>query len=141
MNSFSIFICTFCATSVIIGLLYMLVPESFASSLKFCFGIIFILSIVSCFISVKTVSLPDLNVISSVDYNEETLTKTACLTYETALRNAHINFNKIKVCTNKLEDNSIVITKVIIYSGEEKGKILNVLKEITKVYEVEIINE
>ena len=57
------------------------------------------------------------------------------------LNAANIKFTKITVCTNKTQNNSIVISKVMIFSNESKENILTALGDLAKAVEVEIINE
>ncbi len=140
MNGFSIFIASFCGSSVIIGLLYILVPEKYSKIIKFLFGLIFILSVLSTFLKIENVNFPSVEAFDIEESKDTALIEQARLTYETVLRDANINFSRVEVCTNK-QDNSIIISKVIIYSAEEKTEILNVLGDITQNYEVEIINE
>ena len=52
-----------------------------------------------------------------------------------------INFKEINFYTDKLEDGSIVINKVVINSDCRKEEILKALGELAKTREVEIINE
>lgn len=64
----------------------------------------------------------------------------ARLTFEQALKNNSIEFSKITVCTDKLQDNSIIINKVVVYSQEAREKILEVFGN-PQEYEVIVINE
>ncbi len=57
------------------------------------------------------------------------------------LNASEIEFSKISVLTTKNNNGSIVISKVLIFSKEEKSKILNSLEGIAQNLEVEIINE
>lgn len=141
MNAFSSFVASFCASSIIIGLMYLVCPEKQKNIVKFLFGIVFILSVISSFASIKDITLPDFD---SADYsrNETDIAETSArLVYEGALKNSGINFRKIEVCTDKNEDGSIFITKVIIYSDANKTDILTALGTVAKTYEVEIKND
>ena len=140
MNGFSLFIASFCGSSVIIGLLYILVPEKYSQIIKFLFGLIFILSVLSAFMKVESINFPEIEAFDIEESDNSALIAQARLVFEQALTSSNINFSRIEVCTNK-EGDSIIISKVIIYSADEKGKILNVLGDISKAYEVEIINE
>lgn len=57
------------------------------------------------------------------------------------LSQQEINFSKLQVYTDILEDGSIVITKVVIASNEPREKILKALGELKDNREVEIIDE
>lgn len=140
MNGFSTFIASFCGSSVIIGLLYILVPEKYSKIIKFLFGLIFIFSVLSAFLKIESIDFPKAENYYIEQSKDDLLIEQARLTYEKVLDDANINFSKLQVCTNKQND-SIIISKVIIYSAEEKGKILNALGSLSEAFEVEIINE
>ena len=140
MNGFSVFITSFCASSVIIGLLYILVPEKYSKIIKFLFGLIFILSVLSAFLKIENIDFPKAEAFYIEQSKDDLLIEQARLTYEKVLTDANINFSEVQVCTNK-ENDSIIISKVIIYSAEEKEKILGALGNLPEVFEVEIINE
>lgn len=141
MNGFSSFIAAFCGSCIIIGLMYIICPEKQKHTVKFLFGIVFILSVLSAFVNLKDISLPDFG---SADYSQnqtDIAEASARLVYEGALKNSGINFSKIEVCTDKNADGSIIITKVIIYSDANRADILAALGTVSKTYKVEIKND
>ena len=89
---------------------------------------------------VESINFPEIEAFDIEESDNSALIAQARLVFEQALTSSNINFSRIEVCTNK-EGDSIIISKVIIYSADEKGKILNVLGDISETYEVEIINE
>ena len=72
---------------------------------------------------------------------EELQISSAKYVYTYALNSASVNFKEINFYTDKLEDGSIVINKVVINSDCEKQEIIKALGELAKAREVEIINE
>ena len=139
MNGFTSFITSFCGGCIIIGLLYMLSPEKYKQILKLTFGIIFILSVISSFANIKKISIPKSDSVQFDAVQNEISVTSARLVYEQTLKNSQINFKEIEVCTDKSEDGSIVITKVIIYSDEDENKILSALCGVAENYKTEII--
>ena len=78
---------------------------------------------------------------SAATSGEELKAAAARYVYGQALRSSEINFSEITVCTDKNEDGSIVISKVIIYSDADKERIRSALGSAAENIEVEIINE
>ena len=78
---------------------------------------------------------------SAAASDEELKAAAARYVYGEALRSCEINFSEITVCTDKNEDGSIVISKVIIYSDADKERIRAALGSAAENIEVEIINE
>ena len=61
--------------------------------------------------------------------------------YGAVLEASGINFSEITVCTDKSDDGSIIITKVIIYTGCDERTVKEALGVVAENYEVEVINE
>lgn len=143
MKFFSQLIVAFCASSVFIGILFLLCPDGVMSkSVKYILSLSFLVSvIVAAGITVKTEGFE----FTQFDLPQETLqntqAKTAKQVYSYALSQAGINFDEIELSTNKLEDGSIIINKIIIYSDADREKIIETLGEAAQNFEVEIINE
>lgn len=140
MNSILAFIVSFCIISVTLGALYILCPEgSMQKSVKYIFVL---LLICACLPLIK--GFEDINFNSSRQTYELETRKTAALgarlTYEQALKSAGIEFSKITVCTDKSEGGSIIISEVIVYSGEQEEKIKKIIGNEGE-YEVTVINE
>lgn len=143
MNYIYSFLSAFCVACILIGCLYIICPEGKLSKpIKYIFSLIFIVIIISCskipfFSKQIDLNTPDIN---TSTYDELQIS-SAKYVYAYTLRSQKINFSEITVCTDKLEDGSIVISKVIIFSDCEKEKILNALGGLKETREVEIINE
>ncbi len=143
MSGFMQAITAFCAACVFIGALYIICPEGeMNKSVKYLLSLCFLISIIAAAgVTIKRldiqVALPEQKVLQAEDME----IYTAEFVYKYALEKAGINFSKITVCTDKTEDGSIVISKVIIYSDCEKEKILLALGQAAENFEVEIINE
>lgn len=108
---------------------------------KYVLALSFLVLIISCCVKLKSVDISfDTNTDISVT-EEELLIVAAEQTFATALSDADINFSKITVCTDKSDSDSIIITKVIIYSNAPQEDIINTLDSTEQTYEVEVINE
>lgn len=143
MNSFNSFIVTVCACCILIGILYIISPNGeISKTVKYLLSLVFIITVVGATkITVKTADL-DFTVSQSEDISSEQLQISAAeYVYSYALTENGINFREITVCTDKSEDGSIVISKVIIYSDCEKEKIMQALGSNAEIREVEIVNE
>ena len=143
MKIFSQLIVAFCASSVFIGALYLLCPNGVMSkSVKYILGLTFLLSVIAVAgVTVKTDGF-EFKEFEFPSQNTETAQiETARQVYSYALAKEGINFEKIELCTNKAEDGSIIINKIIIYSDSEREKIIEALGEAAQNFEVEIINE
>ncbi len=142
MKIFSQLITSFCASSVFIGMLYILCPDGVMSkSVKYLLSLTFLLSVIAVSFTVKKSDFNFKAEEYTLQSSAEADTALARQVYATALKNAGINFKEITVCTNKAEDGSIIISKIIIQSNAESQKIMDALSEAAKNYEVEIINE
>ena len=142
MKIFSQLITAFCASSVFIGILYILCPDGVMSkSVKYVLSLAFLLSVVGVSFAVRggntDYRLPEY---TSAD-TQALDTAAARQVYAYALAQSQINFKEITVCTNKASDGSIIISKIIIFSDEDAEKIRNALGEVAENYEVEIVNE
>lgn len=73
--------------------------------------------------------------------DEELKAASARYVYGQLLKSGEIIFSEITVCTDKTENGSIVISKVIIYSDCDKQRVLAALGESAENIEVEIVNE
>ncbi len=143
MSGFAVFITSLSAACVFIGALQLICPDgAMEKPVKYILSLVFLVSVIS------TTGLITGGLNEEIDFNvsreiesEELYISSAKYVYETALRSAQINFSKITVCTDKLSDNSIVISKLVIYSDCESIRIMDALGNAAKNIEVEIINE
>mgnify|MGYP003299522244 CR=1 FL=1 len=142
MTRLSDFFITFCVSAVFIGALLIICPNGkISKSVKYVLSLAFTLIIISSALKIDfDFNLkPDTEAITT--HTEALDVKSAEYVYGHCLKAANIEFSKILVLTNKTDDNRIVISKVLIFSKEDKSKILLALNEVAKNFEVEIINE
>ena len=142
MTRLSDFFITFCVSAVFIGALLIICPNGqMSKSVKYILSLVFTLLIISSAVKIdfNLDFTPNTNVINS--HAEVINTHSAVYVYSQCLKAAKIEFSKISVLTNKSDDGSIVISKVLIFSKEDKNKILLALGEVAQNFEVEIINE
>ena len=143
MKIISQLIVAFCASSVFIGVLYLLCPDGVMSkSVKYILGLCFIVSVVAAAgITVETDDFKLSEFEIPKDTTENIQIETAKQVYSYALSKAEINFEKIELSTNKAEDGSIIINKIIIYSDANREEVFAALGEAAENFGVEIINE
>lgn len=136
------FVISFCAGCILIGSLYIICPEgNISKTVKSVFSLVFLVIIISA------ANIP----LKSIDFNFTPKSETANFenmqisaaeyVFSYTLSQQGINFSKLQVYTDILEDGSIVITKVVIASNEPREKILKALGELKDNREVEIIDE
>lgn len=141
MNNFSAFIISFCVSCILLGFLYILCPSgSMAKSVKYVFCLCFVCCVIC---TVVAIPKPDFSYFESTDTNEivteQNVAVTAQSIFAEALCQAGINFKKITVDTNKLNDGSIVISKVTVHTRESPQSINEAIGSDS--YEVDVINE
>lgn len=143
MNFLNSFVISASASCILIGILYTITPNGeITKTIKYLFALIFIISIITAAkITVKNADFDFEFETPETNSQEEMQIAAAEYIYSYALQKNSINFSKITVCTDKLDDGSIKISKVIIYSNCEKSEILKALGENAQKSEVEIINE
>lgn len=143
MQFLTSFFTAFCVASVLIGALYIVCPDGqIAKSVRFVLSIVFLVIIIAAAnITVKNIDIDFTANQASPENYEEMQIAAAEYVYSYTLQKENINFSQITVCTDKSENDSIVITKVIIYSNAERKKITEALGVLAEVREVEVINE
>ena len=142
MTHLSDFFITFCVSAVFIGALLIICPNGqISKSIRYVLSLVFTLLIISSALKIDF----DLNFTPNTDvinsYTEALDVKSAEYVYSQWLKSARIEFSKISILTNKNDNGSIVISKVLIFSKEDKNKILSALSDVAQNFEVEIINE
>ncbi len=142
MNYLSSFFISFCVSAIFIGAVFILCPGGQMSKpVRFVFSLVFTLVIVSAALKINF----DFDYTPPNDKKQE-ITQTidvssAIYVYSNCLKAQKIDFSEISISTTKTDDGSIVISKVLIFSKEEKQKIINALSEIAQNIEVEVVNE
>ena len=143
MNYLNSFFMSFCVSAIFIGGIFIICPNGKMSKpIKYILCLIFTVIII---VSVSKIN-PDFDLpyfeSQILEQNSDKLQiQSAEYVWGSCLKAASINFTKITVCTNKTQNNSIVISKVIICSDCEETRILQALGEAAKNFEVEVINE
>ena len=143
MSYLNSFLMSFCVSAIFIGAVYLICPGGKMSKpVKYILTLVFTVVIITS-VSNKNFDLDfsDFKVPTVDTDGEELKIQSAEYVLGEVLRQNGVNFSKITVCTTKAEDDSIVISKVIVFSQESQDKILDALSEIVKNYEVEIKNE
>ena len=143
MSGLTSFLTSLCAACVFIGAMHLICPDgNLGKPVKYVLSLVFLVTVISAAGLLKGGFDTDISFEASAAVSEEELkTATARYVYGQALSAAEINFTEITVCTDKTEDGSIVISKVIIYSDCEKERILAALGAAAENIEVEIVNE
>ncbi len=141
MSGFSSFIISFCSCCILLGFLYMLCPSgSMEKPIKYIFCLCFVCCVIG---SAFALPSPDFSYFdksnSAVILNEQNTAVTAQTIFAEALRQSNINFRKITVDTNKLNDGSIIISRITVYTTEPVEKVRKAIGSDS--YEVVIINE
>ena len=136
------FVISFCAGCILIGSLYIICPEgNISKTVKAVFSLVFLVIIISAAnIPLKSIDLDFSPTTETANFNDMQIT-AAEYVFSYTLSQQNINFSKIQLFTDILDDGSIVITKVVITSSEPKEKIINALGALVINREVEIINE
>ncbi len=137
------FFTSFCTGLILIGSLYIICPDgNISKSVKYIFTLVFLILIISAANILPTkidfdFKTPPIETETSQDMQIYAIKYL----YSNSLERANINFKEIYVYTDNSDDQSIVITKVIIVSNENSEKIINALGELAEYRKVEIINE
>lgn len=143
MNYITSLLTSLCACLILIGVLFIICPDGVMSkSVKYILSLIFLISVISVAgigVSDQGKSF-DFKTEASVDSSDFEI-QNARLVYMETLKKSGLEFKEITVLTDKSEDGSIVINKIIVNSFCEKEKIINALSEIAKTAEVEVIDE
>ena len=143
MNGFTTFLTSLCTAAVFIGVLHLICPDgNMGKSVKYVLSLVFLVTLISAAGLLKSGFNYYISFNMSSKVSDEALMKeSARYVYAQALKNSEINFTEITVCTDKTEDGSIVISKVIIYSDCTEERIRTALGEAAEKIEVEIVNE
>lgn len=141
MGQFGNFIVSFCAGCILLGFLYMLCPSGNMSAIvKYVFCLCLVCCTVGASVALSDINFSQFNSLSDAPIiNQQNTAAVAQSIFCEALTKQGINFTKVVVYTNKLADNSIVISRVTIFSNEDAQKIYAVIG--SDDYEVEVINE
>lgn len=141
MSGFSSFLISLCAACVFIGALHMICPDGvMADSVKYLLSVVFLVSVLSVSaLPLGHFSPEPFHVQENAESETDLTVAAAKYVYTAALQNAGINFREITVCTDKSEDGSIIISKLIIRSDCEETKIKDALGAAAEHFEIEVI--
>ena len=142
MNAFSSFAAALCAACVLIGALHLTVPDGAMSKpVKYALSVVFISSVIAAAaIPLKKINI-DFTAPRSAEYSADSLyAASAEYVYGRLLESAGIEFTKITVCTDKSDGDSIIISKVTVFSGQSAAEIKRALGVVAENYEVEVVN-
>ncbi len=142
MNHLNSFFISFCVSSIFIGFVFIICPNGqMKNSVKYILSLVFTLIIISSALKIDFNLSLEPNAGDTHAQTQAINEATAVYVYKSLLEKADIEFSEISVFTNKTDDGSIVISKVLIFSQEDKSKILTALEGLEQNTEVEIINE
>lgn len=141
MQGLNAFLISFCSSCILLGFTYMLCPSgNMSNSVKYVFCLCFVCSVIATAISIPSPNFEYFNSIGGEELlTEQNVAITAKEVFCEALTSQNINFRKIVVDTNKLQNDSIIISKVTVYTNDDAQKINQIIGSDS--YEVEIINE
>ncbi len=137
------FITSFCVGSILIGSLYIICPDgNISKHIKYIFSLIFLILIISAAnIPFHSIDFNSLSPQISEIETENLQISAAKYVFSYTLTAQNINFKEISILTDKSDDGSIVIIKVIIVTNEPRDKVINALAGLLDNREVEIKNE
>lgn len=141
MQGLNSFIISFCGSCILLGFLYMLCPSgTMSKSVKYIFCLCFLCCVIG---ASATIQMPDFSYFDSSKQDDILTEQNAAVTAQTvfceALVSSDIDFRKIVVETNKMNDGSIIINKVTVYTNESVDVVNQAIGSDS--YEVCVINE
>ena len=137
---FTAFVSAFCIGSVILGVLYILVPDGkLNKAVSYAFSIALLCVVLSGAVKLSDVQIPGVSESRSDFDNERLSAASAEMVFAEALSREKINFSKITVFTDKSGSGGISITKVFVYTAESADRVNSAIG--SDIYEVVVINE
>ncbi len=139
MTALRSFAAAFCTVCVLTGGLYLLCPaDRTEKAVRYVFGLIFVLCLLSVFPGLKQADFSALSQPPPV--TESQIGSTAARqTFELALQRAGIEFSKITVYTDNPTADSIDITRVTVYTSADPDTVRELLGGDGATYEIEVI--
>lgn len=140
MSAAKTFIAAFCTGAVLLGVLYILVPEGrFGRIVRYAFCLCFLSLVLSAAVKISGEDFVNFSGSAPNFDNEKLSAATAGTVFSEALTSAGINHKKITVFTDKTESGGINIIKVYVYTAAPADKVNAVIG--SESYEVVVINE
>ena len=141
MQEINSFIISFCTSCILLGFLYMLCPSgNLSASVKYIFCLCFLCCVITVAIKIKPPDFTMFNEIKSHEIlTEQNTAVTAQIIFGEALKKQNISYRKIVVDTNKLSDESIIISRITVYTNDSLQRVSEVIG--SEDYEVVVIND
>lgn len=143
MNWFTSFVTAISAAGICLGGLYIICPTGkISKTVKYVFSLCFLLIIITTAgVTVKNSDFDFPQFTQNEIDSDAAQLAAARYVYENALYAAGIEFSEIRIFTDKSQDGSINITKILIYTKAESKKVREALGQAAENFEVEVINE
>ncbi len=140
MSGLKEFAASFCVVCIAMGILYTLCPKgNIERAVKYVFSLIMLLCVLTSIPKLRSIPYDIETAVNDNISNADEISQTALrLTFETALKNEGIDFSKITVCTDKSEDGSIKITKVVVITAVPYEEIYKILGDGNGEYTLEV---
>ena len=134
------FITAFCLGCIVIGALYIMIPErKMSKPVSYAFSLAFLCLVLSAAGRINNISVPKISESADELNNERLSAAAAQMVFAEALSREGIKFSKITVFTDKSESGSISITKVCVFTAAGYEKVRSVIGSDS--YEVVVVNE
>ncbi len=141
MSGLASFLMGFCGVCALVGMLYLLCPDgAMSAAVKYVFALCFLCSVLCGVVGIKGMEKFEFAQSNETGYvSEQSVAACAEQIFSHALKSENIDFRKIKVITDKMDNGGISIIKVNVYSAAPADDILRVIS--SKDYEVKVIND
>ncbi|MCQ2448751.1 MAG: hypothetical protein MJ132_00985 [Clostridia bacterium] len=139
MTALRSFAAAFCTVCIMTGGLQLLCPAGRTEkAVRYAFGLIFILCVLSAVPGVKSAVNSDFQLpqTENAAVSAPSVTKAV---FETALRQADIPFSQIELCTDNSAADGINITKVTVFTSADASTVRRVLGGGDAPYEIEVV--
>ena len=137
---FGTFVTSFCVGCIVLGTLYILIPEgNISKAVSYAMSLTFLCVVLSAGLKLSKFDIPQIAESDNGFSNERLSAASAQMIFSDALASEGINFSKITVFTDKSESGSISITKVLVYTEAPIEQVNSVIG--SEIYEVVVVNE
>lgn len=144
MSSFKRIIMALSCVFIFFGAIQMLAPKSkMEKPLKYILALTLLLVIISAVFGIKNMDINIKTPLLSLDYLNAGRTYQTSAEYliGAALKDNFIEFSKVSAKVDILDDESIVISEVIIYTSHNADTVTDIIKRHFNVLEVSVVNE
>lgn len=136
MNGFREAVVSVCSTLIFSGGILMLTPKSSERSMRFILSLILILIISSAVSCEKIEPIYPAQEQSRVQAGDQLANEAALQSVEAFLQDNGIQYDNLKVCTDKKDDGSIVISRIEVRVFDSDADIAGLLSLTFKTAEV-----